>query len=409
MTLATITRNTPTFNNKDFIDGWDREDTTAEVRIVKPEGSGTGGVELRRKDTGETILIPFNERSEWTILASIPDPENENPVSPPLVFNPFSLAGILALNQLAEQPASQQAAGEWLETIKEWRECIKGIYAIDPQLVLPETISTILSETYFETVRPTDLPDGITPGGLARLIMANDLKMDIAFLREEKAPDPTMEWLGDKAVNWRPMPGSLFRQPIVEMAYGENPGEELVKRITRQVAKANDTLVREVFRKLTTTLPENITAAMRPGQAHDLVEQLVDSGAIEITADGTQEWGESVKSHLQEVLGRYFKGQYKPECRLFATGNGQDVLVVTDPAGCYFYSWPSASRAPVIDTLDGKAVITAQAEQIPTPAEIMELQEEFNLLMSEYEMELGEDDEPDQSVDNIQPSGPRIM
>ena len=196
MTLATITRKIPTFNSSDIVDGWEMEDTTAEVKVIRPEGPGTGGLELRREDTGETIYIPFNERSEWKILASIPDPESEDQVSPPLVFNPFSVGGILALNQLAEHPASQQAAGEWLETIREWRGCIREIHANDPSLVLPESITTILSETYFETVRPAGLPDGITAGGLGRLIMANNLKMEIADLRDE-VTDPTLEWLGD--------------------------------------------------------------------------------------------------------------------------------------------------------------------------------------------------------------------
>lgn len=413
MTSATITRNIPTFNNSDIVDGWEMEDTTAEVKIIRPEDSGIGGLELRREDTGETILIPFNERSEWTILASIPDPESEGQVSPPLVFNPFSVGGILALNQLAEHPASQQAAGEWLETIREWRRCIKEIHANDPSLVLPESITTILSETYFDTVRPVGLPDGITAGGLGRLIMANTLKMEIDGLRNgnEKVAKPTLEWLGDMVDDWQPMPGSRFRQPIVARAHMGSTGAGWEERVTRQLARANDTLVREIFRKLTISLPENITAAMHQGPADDLARQLVDSGAIEITADGTQEWGKSVTEHLQDVLGRSFRGTYKPECRLFATTNEQDVLLVSDHAGSYFYSWPTASRAPVIDTLDGKAVIAALAEQIPTPEEVMQLKEEHHRLATARDLanEALHDSPPDEPEEDIRPSGPRLM
>ena len=75
---AIIIKKTPIIqeDQPDIIKDWDITTATAKIRIVKPvyliegpvlEGEKAGGVELAREDTGETILCPFQEKSEWQI------------------------------------------------------------------------------------------------------------------------------------------------------------------------------------------------------------------------------------------------------------------------------------------------------------------------------------------------------
>ena len=390
---ATISRKTPIFleDKPAIIREWNIEEATARVRIVKPayrlegptmEGKEAGGVELTREDTGATILCPFHEKSEWTILATVPDPEATGPHDRPMQFMPFSAGGILALKHLATVPASQELSRQWLATIGEWRDCILDLYQNVPDLVLPEFVSTILTETYLDTVPPAELPAGITAGGLGRLIMANHLRMQITELQGEDALATTREWIGTLQDTYQPMPGSCFRAPLLAAAHGARgrQGAELPERISQQMAATNDTLVREIFAKLTTCLPENITAGMASQKSGPLIARLQEVGAFEISMPGNTEWGQTVQQHIEEVMGRYFNGQYKPDCRLFVTPNEQDVLVVGDHQGSYFYTWPSVSRALTIDTADGTPVITAIAEQIPTATELMTIRQELNAL-----------------------------
>lgn len=415
---ATIIRKIPIYdhdmNDREYVREWDCEETTARVGIVKP-GATTdgdlregGGVELVREDNGDNIFIPFDRESDWIILASIPDPEIEDPESAPIRFNPFTAGGILALKQLADQPASGQEAGLWYETIGEWRDCIRELHANDPDLVLPEHLSTILTETYLDTVPPAELPRGITAGGLARMVMANSLRLDIAELREEDRMKPTLEWIGELREEWQVIPGRGFLDPFSSNAYPDtNPELGLTDDQIREIANATDTLVSEIFVKLTTRSPEGITAGWSREKPVKLIERLQSNGALEISAPGNSDWGESVQKHIRGVLDRYFQGLYQPECRLFVTANDQDVLVVADHQLSYFYSWPSATRAPVVDTLDGKPVITAIAEQIPTPEEIIRLNlERENLLIArlgDEEPEPKEDPTPREDSQSAQP------
>ncbi len=412
--IATIIRKTPVCRNHqpDIVSHWTIETATASVRIRPPEfgeenpkaPDNPGGIELIREDTGETILCPFNEKNSWIILARVPDPESrpDETEKKPMEFPPFSTNGILALRQLATEPENQQEARQWLATIRAWRDCIYDLHARVPDWVQPEYVTTVLSETYLDKVRAAELPQGVTAAGLARLVMANELKLKIANLREDDALAATNEWIGNLGAVYQPMPGSSFRAPILAEAHGDNDDHNPIRR---QIAQLNDGLVRDVFATLTSCLPENMTAGVARCPSGDLLDRLQEAGALEVTAFGNSEWGPTVRDHIQTVLDQYFDGKYQPDCRLYVTPNDQDVLVVGDHEASYFYSWPSVTRAQIIDRIDGTPVVTALGEQIPTAEEVLSLQDELDTLL---DLQDGMRPEPDHREDH-QPERPQFM
>ncbi|MDE2674091.1 MAG: hypothetical protein OXH65_03175 [Paracoccaceae bacterium] len=353
------------------------------------------GIEATDPET--TRLIPYGDLDDWEIRVELPDPDRSGRQ---VTTYPFSATGWTILQELSERDPQ---AGEWLDLVRQWKKTVLLVEETRPEMVTPRQVTTALSLTALEAMGPVDLPPTATLDGLGRLLLARQMQNQILAMRGERYPAAHAgEWLKD--LDFNPLTGTGNRLAILQ-AREDNEGDIPVELRSRQaVAAANQRLVGEVFAGLTTCRPENLVAGANrdPALAAELVANLEKAGAREVSQTDETTWGPIVKNHLEVTLGRYFGTHYQPECRLFTTPGEQDVLVVGDKAGSYFYSWPSQTRRTLIATGDnGEMTLAAGPEDFPTPDDVMNLK----ILLQECRQEIANEIEPE-AGDHIESDPP---
>ncbi len=341
----------------------------AAARLENSAGiSARGAVAIRIEDSADPPAIwQLEEIPGLDLSVSVYDPDDEGAQ---LRVDPFTLAGWEALRRVGLSGApSADLAAEWVRSVNrlfdeidEW--LVRGDDALPPYLA-----SLALSARIADGFGELDMPAGLDYDMLCRYAARQDLERDLRGVLADGGPPvsppplPEIEGLQE-------LPGGIVRRGALEAAAGDD-------RDMRRLARANDALVRHVFRPLTRTPAEMIYAARCPA---DSLRPYLDGRQAGITglgpaADGeTEGWAAAAEAAVRGQLRTVFGDSYQPTLRLAPAERrgGWDVLAVIDHGAGYLYRWPARERQAALQHEGQPGIPMVDPADCPTPGQLVE-------------------------------------